>query len=295
MSMEEQAESNLNQYRDESRRGVLSNQDISREIENNNLIDRREEGDSYKDGVRGSCYDLRIGSVINNRLGIVEGITAVTLKPGEMVTLLSKERLKLPDNITGLVIPRNTLARRGILVLNAGHVDPNYSGQIMAQVVNLSNQERSIQLNDFKNGVISVVFDYLNSLSTIPVEPQSTTKERQSRLKADIGEQTDSLAIAEPVLRDRFVPRDRFTTLLWLNLVGFLAIIGIAVGILAGLATVTDSNINTEDWNWKAFGSVLLAVFLGATLAFSGRALVVGIYDWVRRNSILVIVSRRNK
>ena len=120
----------------EARRGgVLSDRDIKAEICKRGLIHDHDE-----ERVQASCYDLRVGHVIGKRIGVEDGaksgIRAIKVRPGELATLLSMERVKLPDNVTGLVIPRNDYAERGILILNAGHVDPGYEGHVMAQVVN---------------------------------------------------------------------------------------------------------------------------------------------------------------
>lgn len=150
-----------------NRRGhVLSSDNLEHEIKVRELLFLKDKNnvkqqlteEEIKKGVQGDCYDFRVGCVISKRRGVDRGTKAITLEPGEIVTLLSKEWVRLPENIQAFVIPRNTPAQRGLLVLNAGHIDPNYEGQIMAQVVNLSARELSIQLNDHKEGVFSAVF-----------------------------------------------------------------------------------------------------------------------------------------
>lgn len=286
-----------------ARRGaILSDQDIKSEISNRNLIFTKHNEDFLaleKNGIHGDCYDLRVGYVLRKGQRIAEGDTAIVLKPGEVATLLSCEWLNLPANITGLVIPRNTPARRGILILNAGHVDPRWTGQIMAQVVNLSDQDRSIRLNSFEDSVFSVVFSYLYTEAEIkPKKPQlklsantkipepaaleTAERKRLVRLQGDINEQADTLVLSESVVRERFVPRDRFTPMLWANFVGFLVIVGITVGILTGLASLTNTTIDGTS-EGAMFGIGVLGGFVGATTSFAMRGLCTLSVDWCRR------------
>lgn len=256
-------------------RGVLSDQDIEREIADSRLIFTSDDNEDLSEGIKGSAYDFRVGRLISRRSGVVEAPESVSLQPGEMVTLLSKEWVNIPSYITGLVIPRNKQAKRGILILNAGHVDPTWRGQIMAQVVNLADQDRAVQLGSYDGAVFSIVFSYLESPSTKSRDPQKSENERVLEERAAVLEQAETLVLAEEVMRQKFVPRDEFTSMLWINLVGLFLILGLIVGVWAGLTTITDSTITT-DWNWSAFGPVVLATFLGVFLGF-------GVFEAVKK------------
>ena len=233
--------------------------------------------DDPETGIRGDCYDFRIGHVLRKGQQAVSGTGTVVLKPGEMATLVTHEELNMPFHITGMVIPRNSSALNGILMLNAGHVDPGWKGPIMAQVVNLSDQHRSIQLESFEGSVFSVVFSYLHSTAKIKLKPAQPKAQRIASLQRRIDEQSDTLVIAESTMRNRFVATDQFTPLLWRNTFGFLGIIAVAVTIWASLAKLTDSNIKT-DWNWTEFGPAFAAVFSAVLLA---QMVKDGLYHYV--------------
>jgi deoxycytidine triphosphate deaminase len=264
----------------ERRAGVLSDTDIRAEIDARVLISNHRDS-----SIQPSCYDLRVGHVIGKRIGVVDGgasgIKAVKLRPGELATLLSKERVKLPSNVTGLVIPRNEYAERGILILNAGHVDPGYEGHVMAQLVNLSDRDQSIRIGE---SVFSVVFDYLHTRAECPRDnPSKATGERVAELEERAIEKADTLAISVGVLQDRFVSQDSFTRLLLARIAGFLAIVAIVVAVWTQIAVLTDSTIATE-WNWRVFGPASIAVLGGVLAAFSVRAMVVWVGHLMNRH-----------
>ena len=250
--------------------GVLSDEDIKAEIRVRDLISTKDGEDcSTQPGVRGDCYDVRIGHLISKRQGVKKDQT-VALRPGELVTLLSKERVRLPANIVGLVIPRNGQAQRGILILNAGHVEPWYSGQIMAQVVNMSDQERSIQLENSKDSVFSIVFSYVHTdAKAKPSRPEITEDDRVKQLYAAALEQAETLVMAESVMREKFVAHDAFTRLLYLNAVGFMALVAILVTVSSAFVDLRE--LTKSGLDLGAFLTLSAVVFVGVVL---GRILV---------------------
>ncbi|KKN47508.1 hypothetical protein LCGC14_0662350, partial [marine sediment metagenome] len=89
-----------------------------------------------------SSYDLQVGHVITAHGDrISEDGRSVRLQPGEMAILGTREVLTLPQDITGLVVPRDGPAKEGLLILNAGHIDPGHDSFVTAQVINLGKQE----------------------------------------------------------------------------------------------------------------------------------------------------------
>ena len=264
--------------------GVLSDQDIKNEIIQRRLVYTSDGEECWRsDGVKGDAYDLRIGYVLRKgEKPVRSGV--VTLRPGQMVTMLSKEWVCLPKNVTGLVVPRNRKARRGLLMLNAGHVDPNWEGQIMGQVVNLSNQERSIRLDDFDDGVFSVVFRYLVTSSAVKPkgrqDPARMDQEEEKRVageQSQIEEQAGTLVLAESVMRERFVPRDRLTQLLMTNIVGLLIVVAAVVALATPFVKISDlspkgSALNLLYGSLIVLGAMSLAVGVIAPLfVWTGR------------------------
>ena len=74
-------------------------------------------------------------------------VTAVTLKPLERTIIKTGLFIELPIGIEAKVRPRSGLAaKKGITVLNApGTVDADYRGEIGVILVNLSNEDFTIE------------------------------------------------------------------------------------------------------------------------------------------------------
>ena len=105
-----------------------------------------------------TTYDLTIGRIVvsrdrasgeaprTSRELLYE--THYEIPPQGMALIISKEALDLPGNITGMQYLKNTLSRKGILAINTGIIDPNYSGPLSTVLVNFSNSPYPIESGD---------------------------------------------------------------------------------------------------------------------------------------------------
>lgn len=98
--------------------------------------------------VEGVKYDFRLGSRIlkadYNRPIDIEEMTQterrdMSINPGEIVFVLSQERLNLPKNITAILSPKRKLSHDGILTLGGLNVDPLYEGHLLFGLHNFSS------------------------------------------------------------------------------------------------------------------------------------------------------------
>ena len=134
--------------------------------------------------------------------------------------------------------------------------------------------------------VFSLVFDYLNDQAENPYgKPPKSTDERVADLHAAAVEKADTLAISEDVLRERFVRREEFTTMLSLRGLGLLTIVGVVVAILAAFVDLksifkVDSNLRLTLLAVSVLASVTLAHALAAPLLGWGLKR----WEWWRRN-----------
>lgn len=99
---------------------------------------------------KNSTCDLTIGEIFPMGLrprDWVKGTREFTLKPGHMVSVVTAQKLTLPDNVTGLATLVTSLTQKGILCLNVGVVDPGYDGPLSAMLVNFSSVEREITVD----------------------------------------------------------------------------------------------------------------------------------------------------
>jgi deoxycytidine triphosphate deaminase len=106
-----------------------------------------------------ASYDLRAGIVVWRDKDSHEILTeyfdppapfqkVVTLKPGQMAFIITHELVCLPRDLCGTVYSRNRLQKENILALNAGHVDPGYSGPIIIRLINLGSGEWPLPLGE---------------------------------------------------------------------------------------------------------------------------------------------------
>lgn len=96
----------------------------------------------------GIKYDFRMGSrVLKAKYGrsididkLPEAEKAqMVVEPGEVVFVLTEERLELPASIMAHLMPKRKLSHEGILVLGGFCVDPLYSGKLLIGLYNFSS------------------------------------------------------------------------------------------------------------------------------------------------------------
>lgn len=76
-----------------------------------------------------------------------------------MVFVITNEEIDMPLGICGTVYSRNSLALKGILALNAGHIDPCYKGPITIKLINLRSVDFTLKLGD---PIFTIVFHTLD-------------------------------------------------------------------------------------------------------------------------------------
>lgn len=64
---------------------------------------------------------------------------SLCIAPGEVVFVLTKEKLNLPNNIMAMLSPKRKLAHSGIIILGGQAVDPLYSGVLWVGLYNFSS------------------------------------------------------------------------------------------------------------------------------------------------------------
>lgn len=102
---------------------------------------------SEKNNYRATSYEVCIGSIIVNEEKSVKEMDDYKLLPQGIVVVVSKERVKLPKDITGYVMVKTSLCNEGILPLNIGIIDPGYEGPISTTLLNFSKKEFLLSKN----------------------------------------------------------------------------------------------------------------------------------------------------
>jgi dCTP deaminase len=122
---------------------VITGDALKRAVEDQSFI---KSGDlSCAEGLK---YDFRLGSRIlkasfgqpidMNSLPEVER-GQIAVEPGEVLFVLSEERIELPSNMMAQLSPKRKLSHEGILVLGGLCIDPLYRGRLLVGLYNFSS------------------------------------------------------------------------------------------------------------------------------------------------------------
>ena len=164
----------------------------------------------------GIKYDFRLGSKllksyfgdpidIETDLLTVDERNKAVVEPGEVVFVLSKERLSLPKDIYIQLSPKRSLSQDGIELLGGLTVDPKYEGYLVFGLKNVAGKSYKLKVgtkivgaNFFRlsdgeeiteNDVPSSIEDFPQRLQElidkyVPVNPQNLAEELRNLQKA---------------------------------------------------------------------------------------------------------------
>jgi deoxycytidine triphosphate deaminase len=145
--------------------------------DNHNLL-----GDNFDcNNFQPSSYDLRIGTIykdgrIYSKSHPDKNCYFISVKPSEIITLLTLEEINIPQNCCGTVFALNRFSSTGLLILNPGHVDPGFEGPISICAINLSKEPIKLSLED---DIFTLIIDKLDE--GVPKESYYINKKFSSR------------------------------------------------------------------------------------------------------------------
>jgi deoxycytidine triphosphate deaminase len=150
---------------------ILSQASITNLIKNAGMIRNYRKHPDREPWVEAASYDLRAGRAVwkdpDSESLQMETFhpdepeqPILSLKPGQMVIVVTHEELALPADVCGTVYSRNRLQKDNILALNAGHVDPGYGGQIIIRLINLGSTIWTLPLGE---PIFTIVFEQLQN------------------------------------------------------------------------------------------------------------------------------------
>ena len=189
---------------------TMSNRSIQQSIKNKEIVIEP----LYLDNIQPVSIDLTLGQTIDvlcptkqidlesiqkdaqdelqkltQKIDITEGYD---LQPGQLVKGYSKETIKLPSNINGLIFNIDSLASIGLNAALSQYVNPGFNGHKTIMIYNMSNQVirikagiRICKLVFFKMDDNSIRSDEhyldLNEVSSYIDELEATWKDDSSR------------------------------------------------------------------------------------------------------------------
>lgn len=120
-----------------------------------------------------ACYELRMGNVYYDLTESDKSIPlgfnqSVIIKPGHRVVLITKEQLKLPDDIIARVISKGSLFSIGLSAVST-NADPGFEGNLGIVTQNFSDKYIEIPQNE---GIAKVDFSKLDDRSSAPYSGQ---------------------------------------------------------------------------------------------------------------------------
>lgn len=116
---------------------ILVDKDIKQLVAHNQLI-----VDGYEEENVGSIsYDLTVEEIIS---GSEKHLKDITLEPGDVVFIKTKEKLCIPDNILGRVAQKNSRMRMGLYV-DGPHYHPGHETYAFLRVWNISSDNICIK------------------------------------------------------------------------------------------------------------------------------------------------------
>ena len=143
-------------------------------VESNNLVENL--CDREKNNPEGAGFDLRLSEVYalegsgflgvenrdtpktnlvgKNEEGKSEEDNVFVFKPGEYHLIKTMEKVNLPTNLSGIILPRTTLFRSGLVLAN-GIVQPGYSGELTFGLINMGKSNIKIS---FGARVVHITF-----------------------------------------------------------------------------------------------------------------------------------------
>ena len=131
----------------------------------------------------------------------------VTLKPGQMMFVVTHEEIKMPLDLCGTVYSRNSLALKGILALNAGHIDPGYQGPISIKLINLSAIDYTLTLGD---PIYTIVFTRVDQPDDPLMTQRVFSQEKMAKKVIDATNISLNNALYDLALLREFVKKDEF-------------------------------------------------------------------------------------
>lgn len=129
----------------------------------------------YLDQVQPASYDLRLGKKIlaspisQEKLGKVVDLSAkqpsYEIQSGQMVGIISLERLEFPLDLCGRFGIRSSFARLGINAFGGLQLDPGFRGKLIMNLLNVGPEPVTITLN---KPIFSVEFERLEEPADAP-------------------------------------------------------------------------------------------------------------------------------
>ena len=130
--------------------------------------------------VQPASYDLRLGSkilasplseeILGATIELNDKTQIYNVQPGQMVAVISEERLKVPLSICGKIGIRSEFARKGVNAFGGLQIDPGYRGKLRLSLLNVGPEPIKLTLGD---PFFTVEFQTLDEPASVGYEGSS--------------------------------------------------------------------------------------------------------------------------
>jgi deoxycytidine triphosphate deaminase len=229
---------------------VLVRQEIVSQISQGKLIRNARRKSKTEYDVEVASYDLMAGEAIwkdaekryrcsfNPNKPFHKQETA-TLKPGQMMFVVTAEDVVLPTHISATVYSRNSLSRSGILALNTGHIDPGFEGPIIIRLINLRSIDYTLKLGD---PIFTIVFQCVNAEGMKLDGHHKITRDETINRALRQADEALSNALYDLALLREFVKKDEFGDSLWKwvtkSFKGILTLVAATIAFIAAVLKI---------------------------------------------------------
>lgn len=89
-------------------------------------------------------YDFILDKRAKRTDGTEIDLNDFVLEPGDFILASTNEYFRTPLTLCGEVKGKSSIGRLGLVIENAGHIDPGFEGNITLEVCNISNEPISL-------------------------------------------------------------------------------------------------------------------------------------------------------
>jgi len=228
--------------------GILCKQDIKSAIKDYQLITDTDEEDCFQP----CSYDLRIGTIFRDGQIINEyhekANSKFIIPPGEIVSIATLEEIRLPNDVAATAFPINSQSRKGLMVLNPGHVDPGFNGFLTVKVINLRKVPLPISRGD---KIFTIIFEGLPKPVSDPYTSNNPRHKREGFIsQQDLEVSPKSLYEIIKISKDEtFTTKQDVKNIItthWISILTIiLAIVAALASIIAVILSFKSSNSNS--------------------------------------------------
>jgi deoxycytidine triphosphate deaminase len=209
--------------------GILTQTHIIELLNEGKLIKNARKKENGEFDVEAASYDLSIGTAVSKKHNkkpfqkkhetlVLDDPKQkkkqknITLSPGQMVFVVTHEEVMLPDYICATVYSRNSLAQKGILALNAGHIDPGFFGPITIKLINLRSVDYTLSLGE---PIFTIVFESIDKPQYRDSPKRVMSKEETLKRVNDATDLSLDNALYDLALLREFVKEGEFGKAYW--------------------------------------------------------------------------------